>query len=131
MSLTKRYLEDVVDELAKELNEDWCEVNDAFMLFISNGNPLEKAKMLTKNYFHIRKAEPKVINFNDIDIDATSNIDQINELDGEGGYNYNPDDYDPLALWDQPWWLLSEEEQNKVREQLKNKAKARCTNARM
>lgn len=123
MSLTKRYLEDVVDELAKELNEDWCEVNDVFMIFISNGNPLEKAKRLTKNYFHIRQAEPKVINFND--------IDQINELVGEGGYNYNPDDFDPLSLWDQPWWLLSEDEQNYVREQLKNKAKRRCTNERM
>ena len=123
MSLTKRYLEDVVDELAKELNEDWCEVNDVFMLFISNGNPIEKAKQLTKNYFHIRKAEPKAIDFND--------IDQINKLVGEGGYNYNPDDYDLLLLWDQPWYLLSEEEKNYVREQLKNKAKTRCANARM
>ena len=49
--------------------------------------------------------------------------DQINELVGEGGYNYNLDDYDPLLLWDQPWFLLSEDEQNYVREQLRNKAK--------
>lgn len=123
MSLTKRYLEDIVDELAKELNEDWCDVNDVFMEFVSDGNLVQKAKTLTKGYFYHQQAEPKVIDFND--------KDQIDELVGEGGYNYNPDDYDPLSLWDQPWWLLSEEEQNQVREQLKNKAKMRCANERV
>lgn len=123
MSLTKRYLEDVVDELAKELNEDWCEVNDIFMEFVSNGNPVDLAKLKTKEYFYIDRTTPQVIDFN--------NDESVKELVGEGGYNFNEDDYDPLALWDQPWWLLSEEEQNKVREQLKNKAKARCTNERV
>lgn len=51
MSYTKRYLEDVVDELAKELDEDWCEVNDAFMEHVSDGLSIEKAKAYTREYF--------------------------------------------------------------------------------
>lgn len=51
MSLTKRYLEDVIDELAKELKEDWCEVNDVFMEHVSDGLSIEKAKAYTREYF--------------------------------------------------------------------------------
>lgn len=51
MSLTKRYLEDVVDELAKELDEDWCHVNDVFMSHMSDGLSIEQAKVYTREYF--------------------------------------------------------------------------------
>ena len=51
MSLTKRYLEDAVEELAKELNEDWCDVNDVFMGHVSDGLSTEQAKVYTKEYF--------------------------------------------------------------------------------
>lgn len=51
MSYTKRYLEDVVDELAKELDEDWCHVNDVFMDLVSDGLPVERAKVYTKEHF--------------------------------------------------------------------------------
>lgn len=54
MSYTKRYLEDIVDELATELDEDWCQVNDVFMEHTSNGCSIEQAKANTREYFQKR-----------------------------------------------------------------------------
>ena len=51
MSFIKRYLEDVVDRLAKELNEDWCKVNDLFMSHVSDGLSVEDARTATRDYF--------------------------------------------------------------------------------
>lgn len=51
MSLTKRYLEDIVDDLAKELDEDWCDVNDIFMAHVSDGLSIDQAKAYTTEYF--------------------------------------------------------------------------------
>lgn len=66
MSLTKRYLEDIVDELAKELNEDWFDVNDVFMEHVSDGLSIEKSKAYTREYFksvqRLRQYEKEIRN---------------------------------------------------------------------